>query len=381
MILQGNRLFFIDWLRVIALGILWVYHTGLVFDGTMNFSIMNSEAIPGLYGVLYFFHEWRLGLLFFVSGFGTYSAIKKYGSGFIKERVRRILVPLLFGILIVVPPQIYIERIYNGFYFDSYFEFYLQSFGKGFYPHGDISWQHLWFMAYLFLYGVIVILIYSFFVKIKTRLFKITPLLMAVPLIVSEALLKPYSLGVQNIVQDMAMFVSYFLIYCYGILFCSNTSIFEKTEKQKHTYLAVAISLTVLTYLSPLIFKVEYANYNLNYYIDSAIHSAHRWFCVLAIIGYAIKYLNRENRFITTINPAVLPLYILHQTVIIVIGYWIIQLNLNPWLKSIILVIITLGISCLLTFYVIKRAKLLRKLFGVSEWLTSCRVKEMKPKI
>lgn len=375
MILQGSRLFFIDWLRVIALGILWVYHTGLIFNGVMNFSIMNSESIPGLYDVLYFFHEWRLGLLFFVSGAGTYFAIKKYGSNFIKERVRRILIPLLFGILIIVPPQIYIERIYNGFYYDSYLQFYLQSFGKGFYPYGDISWQHLWFLAYLFLYSAIVILMYSFFTKIKILLYKITPLLMVIPLIVSEALLKPYSLGVQNIVQDMAMFVSYFLIYCCGILFCSNISIFGKVEKQKHIYLIAAILLTTLTYLSPLILRVKYANYNLDYYIDSVIHSAHRWFCILVIVGYAIKYLNKENNFISAINSAVLPLYILHQTLIIVVGYQVIQWSLNPGLKFSIIVVVSHGLSCLLTFYVIRRIKLLRKLFGVADWSPFCRVK------
>lgn len=375
MILQGNRLFFIDWLRVIALGILWVYHTGLVFNGVMNFSIMNSESIPGLYDVLYFFHEWRLGLLFFVSGVGTYFAIKKYGSGFIKERVRRILIPLIFGVLIIVPPQIYIERIYNGFYYDSYLQFYLQSFGKGFYPYGDISWQHLWFLAYLFLYSAIVILTYSFFAKIKILLYKITPLLMIIPLIVSEALLKPYSLGVQNIVQDMAMFVSYFLIYCCGILFCSNISIFEKIQQQKHICLIAAIVLTILTYLLPLILKVAYGIYNLDYYIDSFIHSAHRWFCILAIVGYAIKYLNKENRFISATNPAVLPLYILHQTMIIVIGYPVIQWQMNPWLKFLIIVVVTLGMSYILTFFFIRRVKLLRKLFGVADWLRSCQVR------
>ncbi len=375
MILQGNRLHFIDWLRVIALGILWIYHTGLIFNGTMNFSIMNSEAIPGLYDVLYFFHEWRLGLLFFVSGVGTYFAIKKYGSSFIKERLRRILFPLFFGILIIVPPQIYIERIYNGFYFDSYLEFYLQSFGKGFYPYGDISWQHLWFMAYLFLYSVIVILTYSFFAKMKTLLHKITPLIITVPLIVAEALLKPHSLGIQNIIQDMAMFISYFLIYCCGLLFCSNISIFEKIQKQKHIYLFVAILLTILTYLSPMLLKVEYANYNLSYYFDSAIHSAQRWFCILVIVGYAIKYLNKENKFISAFNPAVLPLYILHQTLIIVVGYQVIQWHLNPWLKFSIVVVLTFGISYLLTFYVIRRVKILRKLFGVADWLPTCRVK------
>ena len=173
---------------------------------------------------------------------------------------------------------------------------------------------------------------------------------MVIPLIVSEALLKPYSLGVQNIVQDMAMFVSYFLIYCCGILFCSNISIFDKIENKKHIYLISAIVFTSLTYLSPSILKVEYANYNFNYYIDSFIHSANRWFFILAIVGYAIKYLNKENRFISEMNPAVLPMYILHQTLIIVIGYQVIQWNLNPWLKFLIVVILTLGIAYGLNF-------------------------------
>jgi glucan biosynthesis protein C len=367
MLTENNRLYFVDWLRAIALAILWFYHTALIFNGQMYFHVLNAESIPHLYDVLYFFHQWRLGLLFFISGVGTYFAIKKYRPHFIKERVKRLLIPLLFGVLVIVPPQIYYERLFQGFSFSSYLSFYAQSFTKGLYPYGDISWHHLWFLAYLFLYGLIVIVIYKAGRKIKDVLYKIPPILLVVPLIVFEVLLKPISLGVQNIVQDMAMFVCYFLIYTYGIIFASNKKYFISIEGKKHLYLLLAIVLTIGIYVFRISELELFTQTGFGSVLKTICTASFRWFCILAIVGYAAKFLNKENKFVSKINPGILPLYLLHQTFIVAIGYWVIQLQIPPIIKLLLIVISSLGISLVLYFYVIKKLKLLRILFGIEK--------------
>src|SRR5688572_16851021 len=94
-------------------------------------------------------HDCSIPLLFFISGAGTYLALgKRTPRQFAGERFKRLFIPLVFGMLVIVPPQIYFERINL---FNGYFDFYKTVFQFKPYPEGSLSWHHLWFILYLFL--------------------------------------------------------------------------------------------------------------------------------------------------------------------------------------------------------------------------------------
>src|SRR5688572_28753269 len=111
----------LDWLRFIAIVILLFFHTGMVFN-QWGFHIKNTEIDKTFGFWMVWLHFWRMPLLLFISGAGTYMAMGKRTPGqFAGERFKRLFIPLVFGMFVVVPPQIYFEYInqYNG-YWDFY---------------------------------------------------------------------------------------------------------------------------------------------------------------------------------------------------------------------------------------------------------------------
>jgi hypothetical protein len=141
---------------VLAFGLLVFYHAGLIFVD-WGFHIRNNSVSDILKPPLLFLNQWRLPLLFFVSGAGTFFALgKRTGSVFVKERFVRLFIPLVFGILIIIPPQVYYERLSQHAFEGSYLQFY-PHFYNGLYPSGNFTWNHLWFIVYLFAFSLIAI--------------------------------------------------------------------------------------------------------------------------------------------------------------------------------------------------------------------------------
>jgi fucose 4-O-acetylase-like acetyltransferase len=115
-------------------------------------------------------HLWRLPLLFFISGVGVSFAMKsKTASAFIGERSKRLLIPLLFGVLVIVPPQVYFERLQRHQFEGSYWAFYPKIFEFQGYPEGNSSWHHLWFIVYLWVFSVLAT---PLFVLLKNKVAK-----------------------------------------------------------------------------------------------------------------------------------------------------------------------------------------------------------------
>ncbi|MGB6152011.1 MAG: acyltransferase family protein, partial [Pricia sp.] len=144
---QKQRRYDIDWWRVIAILAVYLHHVCMPFNGD-KFHIMNAESSTVLDDIMVFFEQIRLPLLFLISGTGTVFAFSKRSSWqFVKERSYRLLVPLIFGVLVIVPPQTYFENIDD---FNSYGQFY----GRlGAY----LEVNHLWFIENLFYISIVCI--------------------------------------------------------------------------------------------------------------------------------------------------------------------------------------------------------------------------------
>ena len=149
-----ERRYDIDWIRVLVFDILIIYHVGMFFV-PWDWHIKNDEIVNWMRYPMVFINQWRLPILFVVSGMGTRYALSfRSGNDYIKERFKRLLIPLVFGILIIVPPQVYLERLTDGDTSANYFQFY-PDFFNGIYPSGNFSWHHLWFLPYLLLMSLL----------------------------------------------------------------------------------------------------------------------------------------------------------------------------------------------------------------------------------
>lgn len=378
--MKTERLYFIDRLRFMAVIVLIFFHSALIFAAESNFPIKNNELSMLMEELVFFFHGWRLALLFFISGVGTSIALQfRNNSTYLKERGRRLLVPLVFGILVVVPPQIYFERLSQGFAFDSYSSFYLQSFSTGLYPYGNISWNHLWFVAYLLIYSVLSLPVFIWIKNHNTVwMDTITRnggiIFWAIPFAIVVVLLKPYSPGVQNIVDDLAMFFFYWLIFIAG--FCVNQKKYWPFIENNFTPIALGtVLLTVLIYFFRWKFQ-QMENGDVSYLAYHFMKAGNSWLWILILLALSKKFLNTPGKFLPLLNEAVYPVYILHQTVIICMGYLVVQQTWNIGVKFLLITTGTLFI-CWLLFLLLRLSKLTRVCFGMAE--KSCFKKSKVP--
>ncbi len=147
---ERQRRYEIDWLRVIAVLLLIPFHSAVVFNRYAEWYVVNETPSLALEAFAYFLSQWRMPLLFFVSGVGTLFALGFRTAGtYVKERTRRLVLPLVFGVLVIVPPQVYYRMQADPDYTNNYLRFY-PTFFDGVAPAGNFEWAHLWFLAYLF---------------------------------------------------------------------------------------------------------------------------------------------------------------------------------------------------------------------------------------
>src|SRR5215203_2017334 len=147
-----NRQSYLDWLRIMAIAGVLFFHSAMPFAAEESWHIKNSETSNLFLEFNFFMSRFRMPLLFFISGAVAFFMLqKRTAAQFIGLRFRRLFIPLLFGMLLIVPLQVYMERVNQGFK-GNFFQFYPSIFNTGPYPEGNLSWHHLWFVAYLFVY-------------------------------------------------------------------------------------------------------------------------------------------------------------------------------------------------------------------------------------
>src|SRR5688500_7202306 len=132
----------------------FVIHVSFVFVPWAPWHIQSRDRSAALGQVLLALAPWVMPLFMLLAGESAYYSLRKRGRrSFVMERVRHLLVPLLIGILVLVPPQVYLERRLSGAFGGSLVAFYPHFF-EGVYPRGNLAWHHLWFLGYLFVFGL-----------------------------------------------------------------------------------------------------------------------------------------------------------------------------------------------------------------------------------
>jgi hypothetical protein len=367
-----GRKYDLDWLRVLAFSLLIFYHTGMFFV-SWGWHIKNNELSEAIEWPMRFLSQWRMPLLFMISGAGVYFALgQRSGGTFLRERTKRILLPLIFGMFVIVPPQIYYERLTQGATF-NYLEFYQTVFQFRPYPEGSFSWHHLWYLAYIFTYSLICLPLFLYLRSEKgkrtmhtmARLLstKAGIYLMIIPLILSEASLRPFWPTNQNLIADWANFTLSLLLFIYGFIVCSQENIRERIEKQR--YVSVGIAIVAFTVLV-LFYWIQWPDPSpAGMVLYRTLTVVNGWCWLMTIFGFARKYLNFTNRFLQYANEAVYPFYILHQTIIICIAYYMINWQMSIALKFSIISISMFLLTLFLYECIIRRVNVLRVVFGL----------------
>lgn len=375
----------LDWLRVIAFGLLIFFHSAIAFVPGGVPMIQNAELSPALEVMVGFLHEFRLALLFLVSGVGvSFSLRHRDRSQFLRDRAVRLLVPMVFGILVIVPPMVYLEKLFVGKFTGSFIEFYPAFFSTGVYPAGNLSWHHYWFVAYLFLYCILGYPIFRYFkgdtglerlAHWSTRFSRGAWLYLVIgPLAMIEIALRARFPGFPDLINDWANFGHWFVVLIAGFLLASSRSLLDHTQKLRGLSLALAMMATAAMFAR--FWQPEYGGFRpfadgatdvQTYIWFCVLRVSNVWFWLLACLGYAGRHLQRPSRLLTYLNKAVYPLFCLHLSIIVALGFLIVPLDWPVVAKYLVIstgtVVIALGSYEIL----LRRISWVRPLLGLNQ--------------
>ena len=377
------RRYDLDWLRIIAILTLFFYHTGMIYV-SWGWHIKSTEHSQPMEEVMRWLHRWRMPLLFFISGAGTFFALQKRSYGaYAGERVRRLFIPLVFGMFVIVPPQIYIEWLFRGRFSGSYVDFYPNVFG--FQPYQDggtggaFSWHHLWFICYLFFYSLLSIPV---FLWLKTaagqrftdRVGRIAGRpggamwLMIIVICLSQyGLRRFYPEETHGLTNDWAYFVENLLLFWFGYVLVSRREYWQVLADQRRMFGVATLVFTVILYGM----RMQFTDNEIDrlFWIDFTYFTNSLCLMVASVlmtVGYGYTYLNKNHRWLPRLNAAVYPFYILHQTVIVLLGYYVLtRSTIGVYPGFLVISFTTLFICAALYWVVIRPFRLMRLFFGV----------------
>lgn len=363
----------LDWLRVILFALLIIYHVGMFFV-PWGWHIKNNVIYPALRYPMLFLNQWRLPLLFVISGMGTYFALgKRTPRLFAAERFTRLMVPLLFGMLFIITPQVYFERVAHGEFSGSYFDFYpSQVFTQGAYPEGNLSWHHLWFLPYLFLFSVVWLPVFLYlrrhpqnFLSGRIGRWAATPwglFRLVVPLYLWEALVEPFFKSTHALVGDWFNLINYGTLFFYGFVLIGVGEPFWHTVRtHRRKYLAGGLVL----FASMVGLRELFNDSTAIHFIEALLKVLNLWCWILTLFGYASAYLVHRNAFLEYANEAVYPFYILHQTVLIVLAFHLVHVSWGLAPKFVVLAAGTFALCLMIYELAIRRWSFVRPLFGL----------------
>ncbi|SFC15099.1 acyltransferase family protein [Massilia yuzhufengensis] len=379
--LPTTRLYFLDWVRILAFFALILYHTGMYYV-SWDWHVKSPFAGTGPEPFMMMSSPWRLGLLFFIGGVAASLMLRRAGTAaFLGRRSIRLLVPLVFGMLVIVPPQPYFEVVEKLGYSDGYGAFmrlYLQAY-NGFCREDCLilpTWNHLWFVAYLWIYtmllGAGIALLGPRFDRIAARTgallqgWKLVVLPAALLAAARIALVEHYPTN-HSVVGDWTNHAMSFLPFVLGALVARVPGFWSRLAVLRWQALGVAafgwtmfVMWDAVTHdvFTPAAVRV------LRPFMVAA-YAFMAWSAVVAACGFAQRHLDADGPARRYLNEAVFPVYILHQTLIVVLAHAMQPLRIAPGAEAVLLVVLTITLS-FASFEVIRRVRVLRPLFGLA---------------
>ncbi len=370
-----ERQHYIDWVRVLAFFLLIFFHCAMPFV-VFGWEIKNEQQSGALSRFIWWLHQWRLPLLFFISGVGIHFSLQKRGVlAFGGERIIRLLLPLLFAMFFTIPLQVYYERLQRGQVSGSYLDFYPSVWDMVPYPEGTLTWSHMWFVVYLLVFCLLLLPLFGFFQFRPLKRAKkwlaaslshplLLPLFFLPLAAIYFTLYLPYP-EQHSLLDDWFLFTFSLAMLFFGYLLGGAESFWETCERYRRVYLGITlVSIGVLYagFWHRLDLPKEPDG---RLYLYGAVNSLHIWLLILSFLGFAKHHLNFRNNFLRYTNQAVYPFYILHQTVIVAAGFYIVQWNLPIVVKLILLVLVCFAAIASLYHFFIRPFIALRLLFGL----------------
>jgi glucans biosynthesis protein C len=377
----SRRLHYVDWLRVIAVLLLFPFHSARVFDifepfyaKSSNLSQFLSWVVVGWLGI------WQMPLFFLVAGSSAYFALNKRSAReFLSERVLRLLVPFVFGVLVLVPPQNWYGAQTNAHYTGSFWEylasgmFFHVSLESGADYYGSFGFGQMWFVLFLFVLSAVALPFFlwarpgrpgeRFAAGAARRLARpqwwwvgVLALMLTQPL--------PDVIG-----KDLFLFLGLIVL---GYLAMADEPRFTADAKRWGWWaagLGLALSVAV-PFVAPIADAAPDPSFTRAGF--DLIHMGALWLLLLGFLGLGARFLDRRSSALDYLSEAGYPLYILHQTVIVALAFYLVRLPFG-WSGQYVLVLATATAVTFALYEGVRRVAALRWLFGMKTRTTPAR--------
>jgi glucan biosynthesis protein C len=382
--MKGRR-YDIDWLRVLATLAIFFFHCAKFFD-TMDWHLKNVQRSDVITLIVALLALWEMPLFFLLSGVGSWYALRsRPGGRYLLERVMRLLVPLYtVGIFILLPPQFYIDKVTHGghtpsiwklippYFSGSSFKFLLNT------PYLTNIWPgHLWFLQLLFNVSLLTLplLLYLRSVSGRRLIARLAGwcdrwggiFLFLIPLLLVQ-------LGLRGLLGkghyphtwvDLFVYAVFFLI---GYLIPADERFTESLKR--HGWVSLALGTVGFGVVMGIFMKLgrnplDSSSFSWTYVFSQVIWSVASWCWIVFILSMGAKHLNLNNRVLAYANEAVLPFYVLHQTVVLLVGWFIVPLRLPIVPKYVIISASSFVVIMAIYELLVKRISPMRFLFGM----------------
>jgi peptidoglycan/LPS O-acetylase OafA/YrhL len=370
---SSRRRYDLDWLRVFAILTIFLYHSSRFFN-LGDWHVKNPVLYRSVENILVFAESWMMPLIFVISGASIYFAMSKGGAGrYVKDKLLRLGVPLLVAIFTHASLQVYLEKLTHGQFSGSYFDF-LPHYFDGIYldigSQGNfaIFGMHLWYLLVLLIYSVA---FYPLFRWLKGHGQKVLGRFgdfLSLPgviylLIVPTALFLDYveQLPGGDTTPGGWHLLAYIPFLLGGFVIVSHQRLQARLQQMRWVSLAIWIAFSLVYYY----LRVDPQYASLYDDLNGPLFCFMSWSLILAALGIAGRYLTFTNPFLKYANEAVLPFYILHQTVLLIIGYFVVQWQVPDFTKWVIIASTSFAIIMILYEFMVRRINVLRFLFGM----------------
>ncbi|WP_420430366.1 acyltransferase family protein [Hyphobacterium sp.] len=370
----------LDWLRIIAFGLLIFYHIGVFYESD-GWHAASVYQLPQLEPFMGLSNPWRLPLLFFISGVAIRFLSDKLGAlRFGADRSWRLFPVILFGMYVVVAPQSYVEVTRTGQFSGNFMEFYRLYAGEWAGPWSihTPTWNHLWYVVYLFVYSLLLVpflpllrrladsramawLGRQFNRKLPGSLLIIA--LPVLPLLFYRFTLVPAYPVTHALLDDWANHAISLTFLLYGFLIAKNAAAWQGVYR--------TLPLTgVLTLIAMASLFTAYLNWKAVQADEGLLLAARiarvvfAWTMILTLAGLAHRFLDRDGPIRRYFTEAIFPYYILHQTIIVVVGQWLTGFALGVGVEFGLLTLATVG-GCAIGYELVRRIPPLRPVFGL----------------
>lgn len=358
----------LDWIRIGAFGLLILFHVSLAY-APWDWHVHSKHTFGWLAAATAATGPWRLTLLFLVSGAALRFMSRRHTpSAVLRTRLARLLPPLIFGALFLVPPQSWLEAMDKGSWTGGLLSWWLHEFSPAGLADG-VPVNHLWFVEYITVYSVAAVALMTRPAWIAAMEAWIARwltgwrmlLLPALALILARQLVFPWFGQTNQLVGDWYNHLTSLGAFLFGFAIAPREDVWKTLESQRWRALAIALVST------PMLMILTVSPDHLAWFgwPKHILHGVEQWSAIMAILGFGSLHLrSAQGPVLRYLTDAVFPCYLAHQTILVILAYVTKRMDLAAWPEAFILVAGTLGGS-LLVYEVARRSGPLRPLWGL----------------